>query len=833
VPGELFTPQDGDESAMQGPLEVVQELCRTHQDTIFIVPFTKKQSRDGTMVDTSVFIDRLLARKPVPENLCVLFDSSAGTGLEPDSVPDVPPVYPRDSNQLLGFTGGIDADNVQTWLNLYADRAQECGCSLLCDAQSGFRKERSRSKPIDEAALRELVKSVRDWATQRHFHAAAADTFQQWARTPPRKSNRIDDFKIEGTNAQPNCGSESLVAIRYDRVAVIERAIERFMNDSHEKHQELAHACKALEAEQSRFKLDADAMRSKVIDIQMKAQDVPQSPRSQVLIQELDRACTALVDEQANFKLDAEAMRSTVNALNIKAQDTERLSQRVADAEAMRSTVIDLQVKAQDTERLSQRVASVEHMLETSQDNSLGSSRLQEHLPHSVSDIRSRLGDDALVDIDRASRESFYTSVRNRLEIVDSSVRDAVKKHSDLEASHQQLQETQRTSTAALTQRAEEFERRLVESTDGMTRSVNNAKATVDGVNSRLFDDKEVGHAQQRALSARLDTAEVMLSDVSKRAGRATSQMDGVHQKLSELHSTVRREKQAREEQQTWNKQRLDHSESAIEEEFAKHARHIEMCHKKLEKVCGVVDTRNEVLIVMEKRVSTIEEMKALVQGQCSTMETMGQEVNDVSRRLKDSTEVAAAGQAALEKRTRSVEDLVSGPDCPLVRRRDFEDQLSCLGSQMTLGTKEIELRASLLEQRLQLIESQKQESDSAHAHELKYVASVAQEQQEISSKISAFSNKDSPLRSWEKGSTGSSLGVRTPDSSRSPRDLSQSGPAAHQASQLFLGSSPSSRRLSTSPPRSPAKLASSSLFLRGSDALQPTTPPTRLDSSM
>ena len=169
VPPELFSPQeDGDESGMAEPLAVVGKLCETYKDVIFVIPFTKKAGRDGKMVDTSVFIQRLLEHKPVPANLCVFFDNSAGGGIQPDAAPTLPVNYPKGCQQMIGFTGGIDASNVRIWLERYAERANEFGCTLLSDAQTGFRFERDRAKAIDPVALTNLVVNARSWAEARH-----------------------------------------------------------------------------------------------------------------------------------------------------------------------------------------------------------------------------------------------------------------------------------------------------------------------------------------------------------------------------------------------------------------------------------------------------------------------------------------------------------------------------------------------------------------------------------------------------------------------------------------------------------------------------------------
>jgi len=171
VPGDLFM----DPEMMKQPLENIRNLCREHEDTIFVIPFTKKKGRDGSLVDSSIFINALLAKDP-PKNLCVFYDSSAGTGKEPDKAPELPDNYPRNQDQPVGFTGGIDPSNVKRWLDQYLARANQFGCNLLSDAQSGFRQGGDRGKPIDERLLRLLIKGVRQWCFDRTEIAKAQKT---------------------------------------------------------------------------------------------------------------------------------------------------------------------------------------------------------------------------------------------------------------------------------------------------------------------------------------------------------------------------------------------------------------------------------------------------------------------------------------------------------------------------------------------------------------------------------------------------------------------------------------------------------------------------------
>jgi len=142
---------------------MVRQLCASHPDTTFLVPVTKMRLQTGLEVDTSAFMELLLA-EDAPTNLSAFYDSSAGQGIEPDAAPQVPAVYPKGRNQPVGFTGGINAENAAVWLDRYAQRAREHGCRLISDAQSGFREGRKRGNRIDVDALRDLVVRVRAWA---------------------------------------------------------------------------------------------------------------------------------------------------------------------------------------------------------------------------------------------------------------------------------------------------------------------------------------------------------------------------------------------------------------------------------------------------------------------------------------------------------------------------------------------------------------------------------------------------------------------------------------------------------------------------------------------
>jgi len=142
---------------------IVRQLCDKYPDTTFLVPVTKGKQQNGSEVDTSAFVEWLLAND-APTNLCAFFDSSAGRGIQPDAAPNIPAGYPRGRYQPVGFTGGIDAGNVAVWLDRYAERAREHGCRLISDAQSGLREGKQRGNRVDVDALRALTVKVREWA---------------------------------------------------------------------------------------------------------------------------------------------------------------------------------------------------------------------------------------------------------------------------------------------------------------------------------------------------------------------------------------------------------------------------------------------------------------------------------------------------------------------------------------------------------------------------------------------------------------------------------------------------------------------------------------------
>ena len=170
VPPELFLEgTEWDKSAKQ-----IAKLARQNPNTFFLVPCFKKTGEDGKVtVDSLPFICKILQtsagqsteNRPA-KNVVAFFDDSAGTGKTPDAVPAVPKDYLDAKSQAVGFTGGINADNVTDWLTKYEDKAAEHSYACICDAQTGFRKDKNRGQPIDEKALRRLMKNVYSWGMQ-------------------------------------------------------------------------------------------------------------------------------------------------------------------------------------------------------------------------------------------------------------------------------------------------------------------------------------------------------------------------------------------------------------------------------------------------------------------------------------------------------------------------------------------------------------------------------------------------------------------------------------------------------------------------------------------
>ncbi|CAK9071325.1 unnamed protein product [Durusdinium trenchii] len=88
------------------------------------------------------------------QNLAAFFDDSGGLGIQPTEVPEIPVGYPRGVGQPIGFTGGIVAENVKSWLSRYEERAQEAECWCISDAQSGFRVEPPGGKELGIGRIR-------------------------------------------------------------------------------------------------------------------------------------------------------------------------------------------------------------------------------------------------------------------------------------------------------------------------------------------------------------------------------------------------------------------------------------------------------------------------------------------------------------------------------------------------------------------------------------------------------------------------------------------------------------------------------------------------------
>jgi len=193
-----------DSEELKTSIATIRKIAADFPGTLFIVPIAeiKKKDKDGTVtakISTMPFFQRLLAAEgPVPENICGFFDSSAGTGKEPDAAPEVPPGYPSGEQYFLGFTGGINSENVKMWLDRYSERARGNRCRLICDAQSGFRQERNRSKPVDVPALLKLSQGVREWAEGEVLASAALR-----APDPPTCKAELEDVKNNDEAARP------------------------------------------------------------------------------------------------------------------------------------------------------------------------------------------------------------------------------------------------------------------------------------------------------------------------------------------------------------------------------------------------------------------------------------------------------------------------------------------------------------------------------------------------------------------------------------------------------------------------------------------------------
>ncbi|CAK9071411.1 unnamed protein product [Durusdinium trenchii] len=125
------------------------------------------------------------------QNLAAFFDDSGGLGIQPTEVPEIPVGYPRGVGQPIGFTGGIVAENVKSWLSRYEERAQEAECWCISDAQSGFRVEHSRSKPIDAEKLEDMVKRIYEYGAE-----TGDRTLQDLREEAQKKLETLDESEL-------------------------------------------------------------------------------------------------------------------------------------------------------------------------------------------------------------------------------------------------------------------------------------------------------------------------------------------------------------------------------------------------------------------------------------------------------------------------------------------------------------------------------------------------------------------------------------------------------------------------------------------------------------
>jgi len=163
VPLDLFMPERGaTEEALHKLAKTLCDLFEKYPGTIFLLPLANFTKRDGSLVDTRALVDTIM-RRGTPPNMALIYDSSAGTGLAPDKVPEIPAEYPG-KGQPLAFTGGIGPDNATEWLERYSAATEAHGCSLICDAQSSIRKEQKRTLGVEPEALTRLARNVAGWA---------------------------------------------------------------------------------------------------------------------------------------------------------------------------------------------------------------------------------------------------------------------------------------------------------------------------------------------------------------------------------------------------------------------------------------------------------------------------------------------------------------------------------------------------------------------------------------------------------------------------------------------------------------------------------------------
>ena len=154
----------GPDSEWDKSAKQVAKLAREHPNTLFLVPCFKRSEDE----DSLPFICKILqtsasqsADKKAAKNIVTFFDNSGGQGKTPDAVPEVPEDV---QTQVVGFTGGMTADNVTEWLSRYDRKAEQLRVPyFICDAQTGFRECKQRSEPIDTGSLSDLMQKVYLW----------------------------------------------------------------------------------------------------------------------------------------------------------------------------------------------------------------------------------------------------------------------------------------------------------------------------------------------------------------------------------------------------------------------------------------------------------------------------------------------------------------------------------------------------------------------------------------------------------------------------------------------------------------------------------------------
>lgn len=157
VAPDLFMPSP--RGSWEKSASCLVQLAEMYPETLFLVPVF--QSGD---IDSLPFLQLVLdMSKRTMSNLLAFFDNSAGEGVEPSRIPDIPPGYPAGGP--IGFAGGIRAENVKEWLSKYHSKAAAAGCWAICDAQSGFRKKGNRGEPIDLEELTKLLQQAFEWGS--------------------------------------------------------------------------------------------------------------------------------------------------------------------------------------------------------------------------------------------------------------------------------------------------------------------------------------------------------------------------------------------------------------------------------------------------------------------------------------------------------------------------------------------------------------------------------------------------------------------------------------------------------------------------------------------